>query len=359
MPAKSLLVRADASAEIGVGHVMRCVALGEAWQKTGGRAIFALAAGADELEGRIRSHGWEVARIEANPGSREDAILTSEVANSLGTEWLILDGYHFSSDYMESLVERVPSRFLLMADGEEVSECECDIVVNPEPEAAEVAWPGSSRKTEFLLGPRYAILRREFLDFNTQPRITPGKAQCILVTFGGGDSHNVTLKVVQALQSVTDLKLDLTVVLGPSNPHRGSLQKAVEKSRHAVRLLSNVGNMPELMSRADLAITAGGGTCYELAFMRVPMFLITIAKSQERPAKAYSSSNAAFVAGSFDSLDGLALSRLLEGFIGNRSLRGEFAENARRLIDGKGAQRIVERMFAVSARSNEGTEPQS
>jgi UDP-2,4-diacetamido-2,4,6-trideoxy-beta-L-altropyranose hydrolase len=349
MQGKTLLIRADASAEIGVGHVMRCIALAEAWQQAGGRAFFALAQGATELETRIRSHGGEVVRIKGGPGSREDAASTVEFNARCGADWVVLDGYQFRSDYIRE-IEAVASRLLVIADGGQSFDFDCDLVVNPEPGALEDAYQAGTHRGEVLLGPRYALLRREFLRFALERRTVPQIARNILITFGGGDLHNVTLQVLRAFEEITESNLELTVVAGPSNQHKASLEVAAGSSHHAVNLFSNVENMPEFMSQTDLAIAAGGGTCYELAFMRVPMVLITIAKNQERAVEAYVSANAAISAGAFQSLNRVRLADMIREAISNPALRSKLEEHGGRMVDGKGAERIVEKMLAVDGR---------
>jgi len=353
MPGKTLLIRADASAEIGAGHVMRCLALAQAWQRSGGRAILAFAAGA-ELEERIRSEGAEVARIQAKPGSRGDAVQTADLRARLQADWLVLDGYHFSADYRRSM-QSATSRLLLVDEGPEFQPGEWDVVVNPDPDASAEMYSRPEGRTQFLVGPQYALLRREFLEFRREQSEVAEKAKRVLITFGGGDSHNVTLRVVQVLQDLEDLDLDVTVVAGASYQYRVSLQAAVDGSSQAVTLLWNVEKMPQLMSRADLAITAGGGTCYELAFMRVPMFLITMAKNHERAVGAYTAAMAAVDAGWFSSLERSTLAASLRSVICDRELRKRLVENAGSMVDGKGAERVVETMRAICERGRKVT----
>jgi UDP-2,4-diacetamido-2,4,6-trideoxy-beta-L-altropyranose hydrolase len=353
MSAKTLCIRADASAEIGAGHVMRCLALAQAWQKTGGSAIFALAAGT-ELESRIRSEGAEVTRIHAQPGSREDADQTASLCTRMQAEWLVLDGYHFSVDYRRSMRSASPY-LLLMDDGAECQPSECDVVLNPDPDAAAGMYSQRDTSTELLLGPRYALLRREFLEFHNERSDIAETAKRVLVTLGGGDHHNVTLQVVEAMQDLNDLELDITVVIGPSYEHRESLQAAIAESARGATLLWNVANMPELMARSDLAITAGGGTCSELAFMKVPMFLITMAKNHERAVDAYARAGAAFNAGWFSSLERSALAACLRRVICDPELRRKLMENAARMVDGKGPARVVETMHAICHRRKKVT----
>ncbi len=341
MPARTLLIRADASSDIGVGHVMRCAALAQVWRSAGGRAIFALATGSEELQDRVRSWGSDVAKVRAHPGSEEDAVQTEELCATCAAEWLVLDGYHFSASYRDR-VNGDETGLLLIDDHGECPPYRCDFVLNANPQACDALYKLRGGRTRFLLGPRYALLRQEFLKFQRSLIDVPDIAQRVLITFGGSDSHNVTLKVLQALREITELPLEITVVMGALNPHIESIQAAAAASPHATRVLSNAENMPELVSRSDLAITAGGGTCYELAFMQVPMFLTITAKNHELTVQTWGGAKAAIAGGWFYTLTPESLVAALRALISDSKLRRELRENASRMVDGKGPQRVVE-----------------
>lgn len=357
MPSRTVVIRADASSEMGIGHVMRCLALAHEWQSRGGRVVFALARGAHELSDRIRSHVAEVLSIVGVPGSIRDAACTLELTEEYDASWLVVDGYHFSADYLRTLGGGA-ARLLILTDDGELPSCDCDIVVDPSVEIAgmPVTFPKS---TEVLQGPAYALLRREFLTSFRQSTEVPETARRILITFGGGDSPNAGLAVLSALRDIADFELEVTVVLGPSNPHRTTLELEVRQSRHMVKLLENISNMAEIMAGMDLAVTGGGGTCYELALMRVPMFLITIAENQEQTAAALAYSSAAISAGPLHSLGRQQLSNMLADVIRNRGLRSHIAEQAQRMVDGKGAERIVQRMLALESNETQTMESSS
>jgi spore coat polysaccharide biosynthesis predicted glycosyltransferase SpsG len=243
-------------------------------------------------------------------------------------------------------MRREATHLLLMDDSPERQPCECDVVLNPDPDATDARYPDREGPTQFLLGPRYALLRKEFLNARIHSEVA-ATARRVLITMGGGDEHNVTLQASEALQGIRDTELDVTVVVGASYQHRESLQAAIERSPQPTKLLSNVQNMPELMAQADLAITAGGGTCYELAFMGVPMFLITTAKNHERAVATFASAGAALDAGWYHSLDRTTLASSLRRVIRDRELRQKMTEAASCMVDGKGAQRVVETMHAI------------
>jgi UDP-2,4-diacetamido-2,4,6-trideoxy-beta-L-altropyranose hydrolase len=347
-----LLIRADANSEIGTGHVMRCLALAQAWRDTGGGVIFALASGGKELEARVRSEGAAVATVSGNPGGREDAVQTVELCKKHGADWLVLDGFHFSQAYREG-VRNDRCRLLLLDDHGKCARYNCDIVLNTNPYASNDMYPQRAEQICFLLGPRYALLRREFLQFERGGSDIPGIARRVLVTFGGADPHNVTLQVLEALHEIHDVRLDVTVIVGANNPHRAVLEACVDRPPHAAKVLANVNNMPEVIAQAELAVSAGGGTCYELAFMAVPMLLITMARNHERTVEAWGEAKAALAAGWFEELDRDPFAASLRELICDRSLRKELIGNATRMVDGKGAQRVVEAMYAMRRQDGE------
>lgn len=341
---RKLLIRADASAEIGIGHVMRCLALAQAWQDAGGEAVFAMAQGAGAAGERLRSEGFEIFELTAAPASQEDLSQTDGLCRKLRTSWLVLDGFHFSREYQRG-ASSGPYSLLQFDDHAEFSPYRCDVLLNINPYASEDMYQPLVRGTRFLLGPQYALLRREFLQ---HPRTTvdaPELARKVLITFGGSDPNDVTSLAIEALVGLSDLGLDLTIVVGSSNPHLAKLEQSVREHRNA-RIVLNSERMPQLMTSADLALSAGGGTCYELAFQRVPMFLITMAQNHQRTVEAWSENGAAINAGWFHDLDRFSLGIRLRAIITDRTLRLKLAANASRMVDGFGANRVVQTIWA-------------
>lgn len=339
----TLVVRADANTEMGVGHVMRSLALAQAWQDANGKVIFAMATGVQLVVERLHSERIEYAELLVAPGSIEDASRTLELCRELQASWLAVDGFHFSQEFRHG-VRKGPSQLLFLDDHGEFAPYSCDVVLNTNPYASEEMYPQREESTRFLLGPKYALLRREFLGHPPIQKDAPELARRLLVTFGGSDPHNVTLQVIDALFELKDLGLEVMVVAGSSNPHRTLLEETVREFLNA-QILFNTNSMPRLMASADLAVSAGGGTCYELAYQRVPMFLITMAENHERTVQAWEERHAAINAGWFNRLDRRTLEDGLRRLITNRNLRRELVRNAAGVVDGSGARRVVQTML--------------
>src|SRR4051812_29360547 len=100
---RRLLIRADASPAIGTGHIMRCLALTQAWQDSGGEAVLVTAENLDGLHDRVEAEGLMVHRLSATPGGHEDVRDTTALARETGSDWIVIDGYHFTGRYQRRL----------------------------------------------------------------------------------------------------------------------------------------------------------------------------------------------------------------------------------------------------------------
>jgi len=103
MTAGTLNIRADASIAIGTGHVMRCLALGQAWQDAGGRVVFATIGLTSPVEQRLRSEGIEIVKFNGAPGSVQDASQLEELACAHHADWVVVDGYQFEAEYQRKV----------------------------------------------------------------------------------------------------------------------------------------------------------------------------------------------------------------------------------------------------------------
>jgi UDP-2,4-diacetamido-2,4,6-trideoxy-beta-L-altropyranose hydrolase len=355
----NLLIRADASIQTGMGHLMRCLALAQACQAHGGEVVFLSHCQSLAVRQQIRDLGFDlIALKESHPAPTDLRVTLSTFAQLTADRWqstsafLVLDGYHFDSAYQRA-VQEAGYTLLVIDDTGHLPRYDADVLLNQGINATQIPY-ALSRQSIPLLGSRYALLRPEFLAWHDWQREIPVVAHHILVTLGGSDPHNTTLQVLRALARLTVPALEIRVVIGPANPWRDELQRIVQDIPHTVQLLTNVSEMPRLMAWADMAICAGGGTCWELAFMGVPMAVVVLADNQIGVAKGLSEYGIGINCGDADGLQPEYVAEEVQALLYNQTRRGHMSTLGRIMVDGQGAERVLTLLSQLRKEPSDG-----
>jgi len=342
----TLLIRADATAEIGTGHVMRCLALAQEWKNCGGKVVFLSCCKSDLLCRRIIDEGIDFIPMENTntPGRDSEETLRTlkqlTMHNAQCTPLIAVDGYHFDAEYQKTIKEA--GYKLLWIDDYGHADYYCaDFILNQNIYADARIYGNRETYSHLLLGPRYVLLRREFSIWQEWTRNIPEVASRILVTMGGSDPDNVTLKAIQALQQVNVPGLEARILVGSANPHLKILNHTVQRSGCDFQILTNVQNMPEQMAWADLAISSGGCTCWELAFMGVPSCNIVLADNQLQVATALHDLGVTKNLGWFHDINMKTFVQIIRKLSASQEQRSVMSRKGRQLIDGNGAQAVA------------------
>ncbi len=304
----NLLFRTDASVAIGTGHVMRCLALAQAWCDTGGHATFAMAETTPAAEERLRSEGFEVVRVAFRVGSVNDAEETERLAHEYSVSWVVVDGYEFGAEYQAGLKSR-GLKLLFVDDNGHAGHYSADVVLNQNAHASDALYPSRDASTRLLLGPRFAMLRREFTSWRGWNREIPAVASRVLVTMG--------------------------------NPHWASLREFANRSCGAVQLVENASNMPELIANADVAVAGAGTTSWEMCFLGLPALLMVLADNQESVADELGKQGIMVDLGRGSNVSHRTIAAQLRRLAGSPKVRREMSERGRALVDGRGAERVL------------------
>ncbi|MDA3788949.1 MAG: UDP-2,4-diacetamido-2,4,6-trideoxy-beta-L-altropyranose hydrolase [Desulfobacula sp.] len=346
-----LYIRADAGSIMGTGHIMRCIALAQAWQQWGGSVCFITHGPGPFLISMIKEQGFEHRHIpEPSPDPKdirqtlqfiEKHGLNRKIKKTAPPAWVVLDGYHFSMEYQKA-IQGPGYRLLVLDDYNHLPSYCADILLNQNQAALSYVYqcPGTIQK---LLGTDYTLLRNEFLSKKQENRTVPLKATRILVTMGGVDPGNITPLIIRAIQDLNDPDLETRVVVGPSNPHYNTLTSVTSKNKTCISLIKDPA-MPELMEWADLAVTAGGSTCWEMCFMGLPFIVIPVAPNQVDIAACLERDLGAVNAGPIDMLTTKKITDLLRNLILSPHKRKVISVLGQDLIDGSGAKRVLRQM---------------
>ena len=343
-----MVVRADADARMGTGHVMRTLALAQAWQAAGGSAIYLSRCENPGLQERIQAAGFQYLPLpEAYPDPRDlselQKLLSTLASGEAGkVDWLVIDGYHFMPEYFSGARKLTP-RTLVFDDLANHPCYDAALVLNQNITADPERYT-TAADTVLLCGTRYSLLRPEFTAWRSWEREFPERARRVLVTLGGADPDNATMKALQGLALLDDPDLEVRVVAGPANPHRGELEAFA--ARHGFELLHFVQDMPAQMAWADLAVVAGGSTCWELSLLALPFAIIVIADNQAEIAELLHERGVAHRIGWHADVTGEQVAAALRPLVADTALRSRLGGRGRELVDGRGAERVVEQMLA-------------
>ena len=336
---ETLLIRADASLAIGTGHVMRCLALAQAWQDAGGRAVIAMSSATSAVQDRMARENVDIELFEAHDLGTDLSHLTA-LANRYEASWAAVDGYRFNEAYQRGL-KTAGLRVLWVDDLGRPMYYAADLVLNQNLHARETFYRQRSENTRLLRGPRYAMLRREFSSYRGQRDFTePGRR--ILVTMGGSDPENATLKVIEAIGTrLEDDDLEVRVAVGGINPFVEVLEKAVLTAGSRIQLWRDVANMPELMMWSDIAVANAGTVSWELCHMAVPTLSIELADNQRPVGEGLERCGAAIFLGNHRAVSTEEIAGRIRVLLNDKQMRMNLSQNARKLVDGRGAERVV------------------
>lgn len=300
--------------------------------------------GMPAVEDRIRAEGFEIHKISANPGSSEDAAFTAILGLSQKICFVVVDGYKFGSEYQQNL--RQTELHLLFIDDYGHADSYCsELVLNQNIYAIEELYKIRDRGTELLLGSAFVLLRKEFWLCCNRQKINPDIAAKILVTLGGSDPENATLKILRSLQNLAANGLEVVVVAGGGYMHIDTLQEESKSYAVPVRIIENVSNMPELMAWADIAVISGGTTTYEAAFMGLPCLIVIIAENQIAVAETFEKMRAAVNLGFIENLSSPQIKNAIDDLRHNRDARDALSRASKQLVDGLGTRRVIKAML--------------
>lgn len=351
---KLLAIRADAGPTVGIGHLMRCITLANQWVASGGEAAFILS-----HKGRfknsffcktLKQRGFRTYFHAWVSGSKDDLNRTHALLSSLNPGWVVLDGYAFGTQFQKKLYSSFFT--LVLDDFADLSRYYADVILNQNLFARPSFYAGKTT-SQLLLGSSYLLLRDEFRKSReSRARRVPVHIRHLLLTMGGADPHNTTAWVIDSLSKARIKYVQCTVVVGPAFPHHASLRKKISQCGIDARVVAGNQAMSSLMKQADLAITAAGSTCWELAFMGVPSLCIVLAKNQEMLARALAKKGISENLGWHHRLRKDLLATKLRRLMNDSMRRSRMIKIGRELVDGQGVKRVRDFLLQESWNSD-------
>lgn len=326
-----LVLRADAGLDQGAGHVMRSMAIAETARDRGHEVEFVSALG-DIHWLRRRAQQSGIPFIDCEPDT-----LDVDHMRSLQADWVIVDSYAISAQSISELSGSVSCVAIIDGDHREIS---AQLFVDSNLDAENRDWPESIRP-RLLAGADYAVVRKAI---RAQRRSTPWatrKPRPEVVAFmGGTDPYNAISHVAGAL---IDEPLDASITLVVTERNHGDVVQLVA-GREGFTVIGATEDLPGILGRADVMVSAAGTSAWDLCTLGVPSVLIALADNQSAGLQAALRRGLVLGWDSMGNLESLAtrLRPELNRLLADESLRRQLSERSLATFDGRGTERIIE-----------------
>lgn len=268
-------IRADASVTVGIGHIMRCLTLGEELCRCGAQITFYCMADEGNLVDFIRHAGYECVVLDA-----VDAVLPGS------GEWLVVDHYQLDYEWEKQMKNRFDKIFVIDDLANRRHNCDILLDQNLFTESEKRYSQLVPHTCRLFLGPRYALLRKEFWIAKQRLRRSYSSVNTILVSFGGTDPTGETRRFLSWWneQDRNIFKQKLIVVIGQHCLDKEMILQ-LEQRMTNVEVHVQTERMAELISIADVGVGAGGVSIWERCYLGLPTAVVVVADNQRLVSK--------------------------------------------------------------------------
>jgi len=351
----NIAIRVDASKKIGTGHFERCLTLANQLNPFCSKIIFICRHLFDHLKNTLIKNGYQCVILNSpqnrhsypenfhshwlGVSQKQDALDCREILSENLWDWIVVD--HYALDYSwESLLRNI-SRKILVIDDLADRKHNCDLLLDQNfYKNKEIRYSKKiPTNCKMLLGPKYALLRKEFNYFHSKVKLRAEKPEKLLVFFGGVDSHNYTVKIIDILCKISIFKFSVDVIIGSNHPKKSEIISKCRLFNFTCHVQTN--RMAELLSEADIAIGAGGTVTWERICCLLPSIVITTAENQILPMKELADVGIIYYLGhKCQDIEGV-ITNAIRGIISGKFNKKFIFDKKIIEVDGLGAKRVT------------------
>jgi spore coat polysaccharide biosynthesis predicted glycosyltransferase SpsG len=352
----SVLLRADGGPRIGMGHVMRCMALAEGMERDGYRPILVIKGQDVQAEGLVDTGSFTTEFIPSEAGLEEDGQLTLSIARKNHVEYLVTDVCHGINLQDRRILDRYLQTFrtecrTLCLTGDPALDFPADLVISPYYRKNYPAVPQGGG-TKCLLGPDFFIFRHEFIRAANTRHAISEIGNRILVSIGGADKMELSVKIARGLKLIRKTDLHVRVVIGPAFPQyiEAKVRDELSESEIELDILHGCSDMAAEMLWADLALIGDGLTKYEAAVTGTPCITLSRPDSDEEMNVEFARAETSVHLGDGTQISAEKLGQEIGHICANHPMRSRMSENGQKLVDGRGIKRIIRTIHSMKSK---------
>jgi len=335
---KKILFRVDADKSIGLGHYMRCIAISSYLDS---KIDCFFITKSDEVV--TLNKGLSTFKISSKLDLEQEIKFVSEIVDKYKIDVIISDINNPTTmkdkvTYLLYLSKLNNLKSLLVTfEDFKTNQVDSDLVIIPYVGASKINITDSNNSS-FLLGPKYFVLRKEFKVLNTKKdrRAIP----TVLISMGGSDVKNLTEEIVKITSTIPDIHIN--IVKGSISKFQSNeIRNILKTSLNSFDIYESPKNIAQIMNESDLGIFSSGLTQYESSVLGLPAVVISLNGYHKQIVDEFAGLKSVISFGKFTSDKSENLRKTIINLLNNKSKRNEMSDNGRKIIDGKGVERII------------------
>lgn len=355
-----IIIRVDASINMGSGHVIRCITLAEGLQAKGAKVTFICRDMAGNLISLIQQNGFKVHVLpDFIDGLQsikneswidnykekwcQDAQQTVSILSQYNPiDWLIVD--HYALDYKWEQCVGNYSKKIMVIDDLLDRKHYCHTLLDQNIELEDHNYDNSFvTNGKILSGGKYIILRKIFTEEKLSKRQRDGSIKHVMLFFGGGDVDNETAKALQAVTNIRLKNMVVDVVVGASNPHKQQIEEI--STQIGVNFHCQIDYIHRLMGQADLFVGSCGTTTWERFCLGLPGIVASVADNQAAAAEILAKHNLLVNLGCAKQIKVTDYEFAITSLMLNPQFVLDMSIRSKQFIDGLGTIRIIDEML--------------
>ena len=330
-------IRTDMNNVIATGHIMRCLAIADAIRQLGEDTIFFLA----DAEGKdlVEKRGNKACVLHTYWKDLEQELdKLAQLVAEYEITCLLIDSYQVTEGYLKKLSSLTRTIYI---DDLGMYSYPVDAIICYANYWRKLYYKKGNQGTRLFLGTEYVPLRGEFC--NCEKKQITEKAETLLLLSGGTAPFQIFPSLLEGIDYEAYRKVD--VICGTYYTEYDELCKRYEAIDN-IYFHRAVSNIEKYMMEADLAVSAGGTTLYELCAMGVPTISYSFADNQIENVRQFHEDRVIDYAGDVRKDVVVAtVNQYLDVYRQDRELRSERSRKMQMMVDGKGAMRIARQLL--------------
>jgi UDP-2,4-diacetamido-2,4,6-trideoxy-beta-L-altropyranose hydrolase len=359
----SVIVRVDASPEIGTGHFMRCFTLAKKLSEMNASIHFISRHMPKYFVSILKEANFQFSFLYSELGSNinelphsawlgvsqeQDALQTLSFLHEL-VDLIIVDHYALDAKW-ENYVRYRTKKIMVIDDLADRSHS-CDFLLDQNfffdaQKRYEDLVPSYCMK---FFGPEFALLRDEFIFFREKAIVRDGNVKKILVLMGGIDKFNITFKVIQAINNL-NYPIDVDVVVGKQHPALQVINDLCQNKSY--RFFIQPNNLAQLMTESDISIGSSGSTSWERCAVGLPTICFTQASNQIPIADNLERFGIIVNGGSGVTASVDEISKTIKNVIDNPKLVKLLSKRSMNLVDALGVLKVAKSVYKLVHNEN-------